>query len=1586
LARARVKVPGTSASISFTGSDYGGSINLEGDIAGYVVASGGSPTLSAPNIPAGKRLSDALQDYLSPGTVGSAWKDRAKTFLAMNGGVFDASGALTNRTTLIAAFSAKFQVFACNYLASRVNDNHLTSATAKAAASHVIPASEEIAETFINALEDSLKTGSKIEARRFPAAKSAKPGACTLQIAAASGASLFSPGASVDEEEKEPTPVQRQATPGAGAGAVDAGLIPSDGVGYPLDHGTRTFMESRFGTDFSDVRVHTDGRAVQSADALAANAYTTGRDIYFAAGKYAPGSREGQHLLAHELTHTVQQGSGGIATSARISTPDEPLEQQADEAARAVTSSAPLPDVSPSGGVVARDAEKQPYDTSSATQAPTTGIKADAWIAKHAANVIGKVGYELSLAELALTTPFVTWKEGQQRQFLIDFWQPFWASQGNAWAMLTSALAPDLPARAVNSGRDVYPWDIGTQEWREPVVGELYKLFVRRLMESLGRIVPRWRNVRNQLALRLEGGDASADREPGRDEVFASHPIDAHVIGALPGKVDVNFKEYRRAFPEAAAKREIRSGLRPITFDFQMASGAWNWIRVESPVDATPEEVAKTLYGTETKTYLLTSAPPLFGYDEINDLLPVHQKKYNEEGLKSKTDPTEVPLMYDPTPAQQVLAGPLAEEAALLQARRIKPAPTTDPASVLDRMRAIVRTIDRMRFEVTQVGVPGGMASEELKPVRERVDQRSAKLAAATAGEVKEWDAQSRGQLEVVNAAESGVLMAKQQQKTFEAWPSVKNVVSYVSDAYTRAAENSDLYDTGRYWLNIAEDQLRLLPVTLMDFLLAELRRAIQEASPEKMGIETEESHRRRYDIGGMEKREQKLREALVKVRDVVLQHPEQVKAVMEPLFKEISDLQIEVTMVTNMDECDRAWRALYESLSFTGEIRAIWGGGNAIISDALDKALTLNQEWRAIYSDYKSGDEKTKEDAKKRLKKKAISDKWSGYMASIREILQDQAKYDKWMTFALLVGVAIVTGGVGAYVEAAAGAAWGATAGFLTATVAEAATFTTLSYAMVAKDPSVKGFFEDFGKNLLTFGALRIVSRLYRLGVGLETAASLEGKAGEVLTQFALQNGEALYAADQEKRKRTGTGLTASEIGEISLGNMAFLAAVSIGSSLSKSWMTEMQLTGELHGNLINIENTRTKLVSLAEQVKTQQGKDPALAREMLAKQAELLKLEEKSLTRLEELASDPKAAAAAGLTLSQIEKLGKARGEFVDALAQLQQVRVASQLEVVGPNDFLAPRGDFFDGLKKFFTDTLHATVNDNFPADPVTQARTIEVSPKDGAPFRVTERLSTKASAVSKAVEAVPEGEPILIEEIKLSRDQRARLRDVRDELYKFHLDWTDLDLGSESDVARFFSKQPNLDVAVRILERRMRTKIAERSVYGQEQNPATWSSRTAGGTEPLGSQAGPDVPQGQRLPLGTETPDPTYGGFWGGERGNSEWFSDVRAINEATNWQPIRFKNGYPDFRPWARERVFMKVTGDDNIDFAVADRLMAKRRGFDNQTAYETWRSSNRLTWHHIEGASEMILVPRDLHGNVPHVGGASEARKTATAP
>jgi hypothetical protein len=83
--------------------------------------------------------------------------------------------------------------------------------------------------------------------------------------------------------------------------------------GKPLDMATRAFMESRFRHDFGRVRVHTDARAALSANAIHARAYTAGSHVVFAGGQYAPTTANGRRLLAHELTHVVQQTAAGLA-------------------------------------------------------------------------------------------------------------------------------------------------------------------------------------------------------------------------------------------------------------------------------------------------------------------------------------------------------------------------------------------------------------------------------------------------------------------------------------------------------------------------------------------------------------------------------------------------------------------------------------------------------------------------------------------------------------------------------------------------------------------------------------------------------------------------------------------------------------------------------------------------------------------------------------------------------------------------------------------------------------------------------------------------------------------------------------------------------------------------------------------------------------------------------------------------------------------------------------------------------------------------------------------------------------------------
>lgn len=84
--------------------------------------------------------------------------------------------------------------------------------------------------------------------------------------------------------------------------------------GHPLEPSTRASMESRFGQDFSHVRVHSDGRAAESAQAVDATAYTVGRHIVFGPGQSPSGSHDSQQLLAHELTHVLQQTGSGVSS------------------------------------------------------------------------------------------------------------------------------------------------------------------------------------------------------------------------------------------------------------------------------------------------------------------------------------------------------------------------------------------------------------------------------------------------------------------------------------------------------------------------------------------------------------------------------------------------------------------------------------------------------------------------------------------------------------------------------------------------------------------------------------------------------------------------------------------------------------------------------------------------------------------------------------------------------------------------------------------------------------------------------------------------------------------------------------------------------------------------------------------------------------------------------------------------------------------------------------------------------------------------------------------------------------------------
>jgi hypothetical protein len=129
--------------------------------------------------------------------------------------------------------------------------------------------------------------------------------------------------------------------------------------GQPLDVETRAFMESRFGYDFRKVRIHADARAAESARAVNALAYTVGRDVVFGAGQYAPTGEQGRTLLAHELTHVLQQGTDAEAARVTVSKAESPAEAEACKVGKLVARGKRIGAVgqTPEPGVIARAAQ-----------------------------------------------------------------------------------------------------------------------------------------------------------------------------------------------------------------------------------------------------------------------------------------------------------------------------------------------------------------------------------------------------------------------------------------------------------------------------------------------------------------------------------------------------------------------------------------------------------------------------------------------------------------------------------------------------------------------------------------------------------------------------------------------------------------------------------------------------------------------------------------------------------------------------------------------------------------------------------------------------------------------------------------------------------------------------------------------------------------------------------------------------------------------------------------------------------------------------------------------------------------------------
>lgn len=113
----------------------------------------------------------------------------------------------------------------------------------------------------------------------------------------------------IQSQEEEEETIQQKPKNNSPSIHLETRIKMSKGKGNTMDAKTLQLMESQFGTSFKHIKIHTDAQAEEMCEELGAQAFTNGNDIFFNKGKYNPNSDAGKHLLAHELTHTIQQSA-----------------------------------------------------------------------------------------------------------------------------------------------------------------------------------------------------------------------------------------------------------------------------------------------------------------------------------------------------------------------------------------------------------------------------------------------------------------------------------------------------------------------------------------------------------------------------------------------------------------------------------------------------------------------------------------------------------------------------------------------------------------------------------------------------------------------------------------------------------------------------------------------------------------------------------------------------------------------------------------------------------------------------------------------------------------------------------------------------------------------------------------------------------------------------------------------------------------------------------------------------------------------------------------------------------------------------
>jgi hypothetical protein len=609
--------------------------------------------------------------------------------------------------------------------------------------------------------------------------------------------------------------------------------IPVD-KGEPLAESLRKLMESRFGRDLSDVRIHNDDSASASAEALNANAYTSGRDIYFAAGKYAPQTAEGQHLLAHELTHTVQQSQGlvpsGVAMPAHEGTvvgrADDPMERAADRVADAVTAGKPVEDlldkITGGSNVGAKSAVQR--DTKDA-KAPV-GPSNPEYVNKYSTKILSAISDRIQTVGVPQPHARVWWIERAGAAQAIG---------AAIWDYVKAVSDTDLKRLMMLS----YPADLfalvdHARRGPEGIRLDVVKIAVATAFDEPLRASILRMGTRLCVQMDIEGG-----MRPKASSLVASSPLDSLIAEVLVKSGLTSYTPKKKGAGDDTGGKPFAKGARVVQYEWQgrRDPSLWNWIKVTSPADATAEDVANTALaggeaGDTTQAYRIAASPPYFGIPFETARLVPEAERYAPIDLRVKLSSGPGPRVADPSVLGR---SAVSDDAALAQA----PAPKKDD---LGFERALERT--NIQLEFLNAQLRPWHAEAPLAGAADFVNRRYADLA-HDKKKAQRWQPALAAQERILHAAASEIAEVLQAVTNSKATPAnaaeLAPVMQLIS-SYARAAGVSHLHAEATAALSEARRFRDLLPLILAEERIRGASEQISEQRQAEVGAAASET------------------------------------------------------------------------------------------------------------------------------------------------------------------------------------------------------------------------------------------------------------------------------------------------------------------------------------------------------------------------------------------------------------------------------------------------------------------------------------------------------------------------------------------------------------------------------------------------------------------------------------------------------------------------------------------------------------------------------------------------------------------------